>query len=80
MQNLYKTGRGFYLELIFSVITLLAVAVVYILVQHKLIGTKLSITKPIVTAQQKMPPKAARPTSLLLQPRAATVAALPRAN
>lgn len=68
MRNLNETGRRFYPELIFSVITILAVAAMCVLIQHKILHSKVPPAKTAVAIQKKAPLKTAVPATTLAQP------------
>ena len=68
MRNLHQTSHRFYPELIFSVITIVAVAVMCLLIQHEILRVKVYPIKPVVTVQIKPALKKVTPENLLAQP------------
>ena len=68
MRDLNQTGRRFYPELIFSAITILAVAVMCVLIQHKALRSKAPPAKAAVAVQKKPLLKTAVPATTLAQP------------
>ena len=68
MRSLNQTSRRLYPELFLSVITIVAVAVMCILIQHKILSTKTPRAKPAITAQIKPALKKITPANSLAQP------------
>lgn len=68
MRSLNQTSRRLYPELILSVITIVAVAAMCILIQHKILSTKVPRAKQAVAAQSKPALKKITPANALAQP------------